>query len=102
MKTICRHSVTGVIRPSGREKKDKTVGLDDAVGGNWPDMSSIEGNRMDKLKELEELKSNLEDMQRFHGPALEREPSIAHPLDQAIQEARRRYNCVNEAELRTK
>lgn len=57
---------------------------------------------VDKLKELEELKSNLEDIRRLHGPALEREPSIAHPLDQAVKEAARRYRCATESEPRAK
>lgn len=54
----------------------------------------------DKLKELEELKLNLEAMQRFHGSILKNEPTVAHHLDDAVREARCRFKCVAETEPR--
>lgn len=45
---------------------------------------------------LRELKDDLEQMQRFHGEILAKEPTIARPLDQAVSEARRRYKMVGE------
>lgn len=50
----------------------------------------------DKVKELEEFKSNLEAMQRFHGPVLDREKEIARDLDKLVEKTVRRYREVAE------
>lgn len=54
----------------------------------------------ENAEKLRELKDNLEAAQELNKEILAKEPTIAHPLDDAVKEARRRFKCIAEGNPR--
>lgn len=56
----------------------------------------------EKTDQFREFKEWLERGMDEHKDAIEREPTVARPLHQAAEEARRRFKCVTEASPRNR